>query len=73
MILCEYSRRNANVRAENMLLGGNGMAVCLRNAGGMGLHKVVGAIYVQQLQAVVTPEGVLRPAKCKARATRAGT
>ena len=56
-----------------MLLGGNGMAVCLRNAGGMGLHKVVGAIYVQQLWAVVTPEGVLRPAKCKARATRAGT
>jgi hypothetical protein len=32
-----------------------------------------GGVCVCVAFAVVTPEGVLRPAKCKARATRAGT
>ena len=73
MILCEYSRRNATMQVGNMLFGGRGQGVCLRHAGCMALHNVVCAVYLQQRCGVVTPEGVLRPAKCKARATRAGT
>jgi len=49
------------------------LVACLANAGGMVLHVVVCGFCLLHQLVVVTLEGVLRPAECKARATRAGT
>ena len=40
---------------------------------GVKTSDLLGASGVEALSLLVTPEGVLRPAKCNARATRAGT
>jgi hypothetical protein len=61
------------VRVGCALLGCRSLVACFPIAGGIVLHVVVCVLGLQHRRAIVTPEGVLRPAKCKARATRAGT
>ena len=62
------SGRALGQQVAHFQLSGRVFAQCGRS--GSGLY---GGVSVCVAFAVVTPEGVLRPAKCKARATRAGT
>jgi hypothetical protein len=73
VILCEYSRRSTSLRFRAGLLHYSKAGACLRNVGVVPLHFRPRMLFLQFRCANVTPEGVLRPAKCKARATRAGT